>query len=210
MLTEVALQHGVIESCRFRTLITLQTLLSEHSCTNCRFFDTLLEPCKGLSNAKRQQKWRESVNADTEKKAQVQAVTQKRVMERRWELRFPPPPPSKHVHEEVICGFCEATSLQSLQEHGCAVCSRLMPNIQLTLLKDIPHNLGCLSNPLATRMERFSEDNPIRPLEGPVLAAGCDSACRDCAESLAEGAAPKYALSQGFWIGEVLDVLKDL
>ncbi|KAG6894664.1 hypothetical protein C0995_013891, partial [Termitomyces sp. Mi166 len=47
-------------------------------------------------------------------------------------------------------------------------------------------------------------------MRGPVLDHYCKSVCQSCRLPLLKGLVPKNALANGFWIGEVPDVLKDL
>ncbi len=61
-----------------------------------------------------------------------------------------------------------------------------------------------------TWAERIHEHDPVVGISGPVVADYCDKICGDCRKHVWNGAVPKHALSNGFWIGNVPDILKDL
>jgi len=76
-------------------------------------------------------------------------------------------------------------------------------------LNPIIHNLDVLRSP-NSQVERLEAVDPIRPVEGPLLAPGCDSVCDRCHESLLKNKMPLFSLANGMWVGEVPEVLTSL
>ncbi len=98
------------------------------------------------------------------------------------------------------------------EESGCAVCGRLTPVSRLSpkcALRNMFHMLERDGSNI-TRMERSCDSHPVQEIAGPVLNEICDGICIDCRKSIHKGETPKYALCNGFWLGEVPDVLKGL
>ncbi|KAF8134058.1 hypothetical protein K438DRAFT_1482473, partial [Mycena galopus ATCC 62051] len=123
---------------------------------------------------------------------------------------FPPPPPSEENRHHIISGFCENMSPDNFVEKGCAVCGRLTIMAELTLMSEVTLNWDLLANDEATRRERNEISEPIQAINGPVLAAGCDSVCTECESALRRHVAPTHSLSNHLWLGEVPWQLKDL
>lgn len=67
-----------------------------------------------------------------------------------------------------------------------------------------------VERPGVTRKERFSEDDPIEELPGPVLADGCDRICVECEARLRMKVLPLFSLANQLWIGKVPWQLRDL
>ncbi|KAJ7300452.1 hypothetical protein DFH08DRAFT_919268 [Mycena albidolilacea] len=59
-----------------------------------------------------------------------------------------------------------------------------------------------------TRKERFTSDDPVSELDGPVLAKGCDQVCIDCEAKLVAGVKPTHSLANHLWIGELPCVVR--
>ncbi|KAJ6549431.1 hypothetical protein DFH09DRAFT_855976, partial [Mycena vulgaris] len=123
---------------------------------------------------------------------------------------FPPKPPSEKLLHKIASGFCDEMNPAVFEEAGCAICGQLTPLRELTLLNETPYSLNMLERAGVTRMERHREDEEVQDIDGPVLDSTCDSMCLGCETALADGKIPKLALANGFWIGEVPDVLKGL
>jgi hypothetical protein len=96
------------------------------------------------------------------------------------------------------------------EEAGCVICGQLTPMRELTPLRDTPCSLDILERDGVTRMQRKFEYEEAQDINGPVLDSTCDSMCVECETALANGTVPKLALANGFWIGEVPEVLKGL
>ncbi|KAL1671594.1 hypothetical protein EV122DRAFT_226298, partial [Schizophyllum commune] len=123
---------------------------------------------------------------------------------------FPPEAVPGDLVEEIIRGFCNDTSREALEEVGCACCGSLCNRASSRSAKDRKIDMSLLIEPHATRLERRSLNAPIRRIDGPVLAEGCDRICITCYDALAFGRRPLMALANGLWLGEVPDVLKGL
>ncbi|KAJ7111011.1 hypothetical protein C8R44DRAFT_533416, partial [Mycena epipterygia] len=97
---------------------------------------------------------------------------------------FPPMPPTKILHHDIITGMCEDVDPSHIEESGCAVCGQITPNTDLTPMKDLELNWELLNRPGVTRKEGLTEDDPIEELEGPIFAKGCRSVCVECESRL--------------------------
>lgn len=125
---------------------------------------------------------------------------------------FPPSPPTTSLLTTIINSFCDALQPENVLEEGCAVCGLLSctkdmtslqsPNIDLVLLAHNNRNL--------TRKERFTINDPIEDIDGPVIDSNCNKVCAPCYSKLVKGKIPTNALVLGNWIGDVPNVLKGL
>jgi len=61
-----------------------------------------------------------------------------------------------------------------------------------------------------TRLERFTPNDPIQEIKGPVLDNTCTKICCSCKGSLDEGVSPKYALAKWSLAWSVPPQLQDL
>jgi len=61
-----------------------------------------------------------------------------------------------------------------------------------------------------TCLERFSAEDPVREVKGPILDQNCTDICASCKDSLQEGLVPKYALANGLWLGSIPPQLQNL
>lgn len=126
---------------------------------------------------------------------------------------FPPRPPTERVSEEFVRRFCKATSPSSFQETGCATCGQLVPLKDLVTLEESGCDIDkALSRDVQeyTRMERFSEKDPIRCIPGPVMDRSCRHVCKPCQRAIRKGNVPKFALARGLWLGDVPQQLQCL
>lgn len=123
---------------------------------------------------------------------------------------FPPPAPSQKHIASIIDQFSQAFDRDAVEEVGCAVCG------QLTLATDtVPlslcTNLDLLASTQdATRKERSHVGESIAPIQGPVLAKGCNSVCSDCTRSLKASRIPLFLLANYLWLGDVPSELQGL
>ncbi|KAJ7156493.1 hypothetical protein C8R43DRAFT_883781, partial [Mycena crocata] len=134
----------------------------------------------------------------------------KRVTGRLTNIAFPPKPLSQLDAHRIISKHCRTVSPKNFVEAGCAVCGMLVPKKELTPLTEYQGSLAVLIRTGITRKERFSVDDPIEELEGPVLAEDCSDICVECQTSLDNGLVPKLALVRHNWLGKVPEQLKDL
>ncbi|KAI5823012.1 hypothetical protein K523DRAFT_217628, partial [Schizophyllum commune Tattone D] len=123
---------------------------------------------------------------------------------------YPPEPVTDTLIEEIVRGFCSDTSKDSIEETGCAACGTLCNLKSSKSVKDRKLDLSLLIEPHATRLERASLDAPLKRIDTPVIAEGCDRLCVPCYDYLVSGRRPPKALANGLWVGEVPEVLKDL
>ncbi|KAL1725522.1 hypothetical protein EV714DRAFT_221121, partial [Schizophyllum commune] len=125
-------------------------------------------------------------------------------------VRFPPPPVTDELVEDIVRGFCCDTSQEAIEEVGCACCGILCNRAETRSMKDKKIDMSLLIEPHSTRLERRSASDPVRHIDEPVLAQGCDRLCISCYTDLVDGKRPLLALANGLWLGEVPDVLKGL
>ncbi|KAJ6462338.1 hypothetical protein C8R47DRAFT_993065, partial [Mycena vitilis] len=125
-------------------------------------------------------------------------------------ILFPPPNLTPSDTHRIISRYCSSTNPRRFMERGCAVCGYLTKLSGLTLLTEYRGDMDLLIREGVTRRERFSSDEPIQELDGPILADKCEHICVECQVSLDNGIVPKLALARHNWVGSVPDALKDL
>ncbi|KAJ7120522.1 hypothetical protein C8R43DRAFT_900739 [Mycena crocata] len=124
---------------------------------------------------------------------------------------FPPHPPSKADQHRIISGMCNDFDPANFEECGCSVCGELVPKIELTRKVDLPDlNYEVLCENGVTRKERFSENDPVEELEGPIFADDCDHVCVECESFLRKGKRPLKSLANYLWVGKIPWQLADL
>lgn len=117
-------------------------------------------------------------------------------------ISFPPRPVSKSLMEKVVNGWVADIGRDMIEEAGCQVCGLLTLRKDLTKFSDLEDKINfdlldrshCLDEEMVTRMERKSEDDPVKPLPGPVLDTTCDSICTPCLTSLRKHKMPRMPL----------------
>ena len=124
--------------------------------------------------------------------------------------KFPPPPASAQLQQQIASDFCEDTSPASFEEAGCAVCGKLVVLSKLKLLKDAECDLTILHSSDVTRKQRKTNGDSIQEIEGPVLDTTCDHICDTCRYTLNKGKRPLNSLANGLWIGEIPVQLQNL
>ncbi|KAJ7156920.1 hypothetical protein C8R43DRAFT_865820, partial [Mycena crocata] len=124
---------------------------------------------------------------------------------------FPPHPPSKADQHRIISGMCNDFDPANFEESGCSVCGELVPKIELTRKEDLPDlNYELLCENEVTRKERFSENDPVEELHGPIMADDCDHICVECESFLRKGKRPLKSLANYLWVGKIPWQLADL
>lgn len=125
---------------------------------------------------------------------------------------FPPLPLDKCKINQVVNNFCHDLDKSDWIEDGCAVCGLLYLMKDLRPLDQIDIKLSSLEvvGQSITRQERYSEDDPIKEMTGPIVAPTCKHICKGCLRSLKEFKIPPNALANGLWLGEVPSQLSDL
>ncbi|KDQ25382.1 hypothetical protein PLEOSDRAFT_1013941, partial [Pleurotus ostreatus PC15] len=122
--------------------------------------------------------------------------------------KFPPPPPSPELKDQICEDFCNAMSPRIWEESACLVCAQLRPKSKLSDVGECPEiNLNLLKRPAVTRMERHTESDDINEMTEPVVLANCKTICTQCEASLRNSNMPKLALANGLWLGDVPEEL---
>ncbi|KAH8103153.1 hypothetical protein BXZ70DRAFT_999293 [Cristinia sonorae] len=132
----------------------------------------------------------------------------KRAAERKAqrESQFPPKPPGMDTIAQIVRGYCNDITDTKIQEKGCGVCGLLY---NINDLQSLDNCKIDLKNQV-TRKERYSVDDPVECIEGPVVDPNCSNICRNCANDIKNNRIPRHSLSNGQWVGDVPNVLKDL
>ncbi|KIM78976.1 hypothetical protein PILCRDRAFT_47053, partial [Piloderma croceum F 1598] len=125
---------------------------------------------------------------------------------------FPPPKPAADLMETIVRNWCKDALPSNFAENGCAVCGQLTPVKLLNKLAETACDLKILNREGMgiTRSERFTSDDPIEEIKGPVLDGACTKICQSCESSLLSGLTPKYALANGLWLGAIPQQLQNL
>ena len=152
------------------------------------------------------------VSVFTERASKKKIIPKEEERESNHDLssKFPPEAPSKKLIELIIGGFCDDTAPEKLVERGCAVCGKLLPINSMALLNEINCQLNVISPGDVGRCERLHESDPVAPLDGPILAEGCDHVCATCEHFLKKNEMPPESLANSFWIGPVPSILQNL
>ncbi len=127
-------------------------------------------------------------------------------------ITFPPLPPSETLNHTIISDYCNESRPENYTESGCAVCASLTPIKNSTPIRDVQDKLQFLNEygNEFTRTERKSTDDPIRPLDGPMIDEDCHIVCSLCMQDIKRKQLPKYAIANGLWLGKVPPELSDL
>ncbi len=123
---------------------------------------------------------------------------------------YPPAPLDSAREASIIQSCMDSMQPNVFQESGCCVCGQLTLLNQLSLARHISRFFTILDNDECTHQERFSSEDPIVPLPGPVVDKGTDLIYLKCRASVCKGVVPRHALSKGLWLGEVPEVLSRL
>ncbi|KAJ7683319.1 hypothetical protein B0H17DRAFT_942008 [Mycena rosella] len=137
-------------------------------------------------------------------------MNRKKLTGRLKHTTFPPMPLTNKENHAILRRHCETVSPRNFVEHGCAVCGWLVPRKSLTPLSAFQGDLGLLIVPGVTKKERFSVEDPIEDIEGPVLAAACTRICVDFETGLMNNVIPRFALARHNWVGTVPEQLQNL
>jgi hypothetical protein len=200
-----------------------RTLLIDHHCTFCDEFvsifvyvcDATIDECNTAKQRKKQIVVKSAARIAFERhiiKSTVARLRMKRKYEsgRLTHSSFLPRPLNDRETRTVIRRYCDTMSPANFVEDGCAICGCLRPLKELTPLAEYAGDLTILEKEGVTRKERFTIEDPIEELSGPVIAEGCSNICIECQLSLDKGVVPKLALANHNWVGEVPEQLKNL
>ncbi|KAJ7171850.1 hypothetical protein C8R43DRAFT_874614, partial [Mycena crocata] len=177
------------------------------------------KPSRVKENAKAYTKRKKHINSealDAKAKRDVTAQAQKYRFQRKHRQgrlvnsAFPPKPASEETIHRILTRSAEAFLPERFVEAGCAVCGRLTPLIDLTPLEEFAGDLSYLHRDNVTRKERFSINDPIEELRGPILASGCSHVCTECETFVAKGKIPNNAMANFNWLGVVPPELQGL
>ena len=200
---------------------TAALYLKDHHCSSCETHVTVFAPHIRKSNSLKCKNWYAALNPTTKSKRikDVQTKNEAKVKKKEKispplpiQHPFPPPPPSIELKETVVRNWCHDSLPENFTESGCAVCGQLVPVKQLKKLSETECDIDILNREGmgVTRQERFSNDDPILEIKGPVLDHECTKICRSCENSLSMGLTPKYALANGLWLGAIPRQLQNL
>ena len=134
----------------------------------------------------------QSSNSEKYKASNLEAVKN---YQARSKLQFPPASLSESLQHQVISGFCKDTAPNVFQEAGCAVCGRLTPLTELQKLSDLNLDLSILYQTGITQKERYSIENILEDIHGPILEENLDNICSTCYNSVSKGKLPQLALA---------------
>jgi hypothetical protein len=112
--------------------------------------------------------------------------------------------------QSLINNFIKDSTVESLNEEGCAVCGCLFASKELKLLSEVNNKLDILCNTEVTCKPRANVKDPVEHINGPVLASECDKICIPCLLALKKNKIPRHALANGLWIGDIPSELQDL
>ncbi|EAU82081.2 hypothetical protein CC1G_09683 [Coprinopsis cinerea okayama7 len=125
-------------------------------------------------------------------------------------VEYPPGPTTIKDIARCVGAHTEALKPEFIEEFPCAVCGQLHKRFELRPFHKEQYSMDLLSDNSGTRRERRHASEPIQPLEGPVLLPDANHICSGCSTSLAKKRIPKFALANGFWVGQVPPELQDL
>jgi hypothetical protein len=104
---------------------------------------------------------------------------------------------------DIVRDFCRKSSVENIEEAGCAVCGQLTPSSMLSRLKHMKQYLHVLNTEGVTRIERKDSIVPVREFKGPVLDFRCNMICENCRKKIRNGQIPRNALANGLWLGAI-------
>ena len=187
--------------------VKLPAFFESHSCENCSLYVSIFSVTETVAVKRRQQqRKRRYLNA----LSNLNNESQNQSLDRDHNPPFPPPPLSQDLSHTIISDFCNDSHPGNFEEAGCAVCGKLVPLTNLSLLKSVKGMLNILEAPGVTRIERKKLSDPIQEYKGPVLDYRCDRICGDCRACIRKGNVPRLALAKGLWLGNVPKELSDL
>ena len=187
ILHKIPLPHNVTKK-------TILTYFDNHYCNQCDIYVSVLQ----------EKKKKIKIKIKTKTKQKSDPIPLKSI------AKFPPNPPSTALIETIIRGLCNDTKPDNLTEAGCAVYGQVSSLNNMVLLNDLQCDLYIISPGNIDTYEHLNNSDPILPLNGPILAENCKHVCQSCQSFLQKGIKPPQSLSNSFWIGPFLTVLKNL
>ena len=134
---------------------------------------------------------------------------------------FPPKPLPIFGMARICQLWAAAFSRENVCELPCAVCARMKPARETSMVAKESLNL----EPLMTTgegvafIERKTDDAPFGEVDEPLLfPGGCENEggipflriCKECLPALKKGRRPKHSLANGLWVGDIPEELRAL
>ncbi|KAF6744185.1 hypothetical protein DFP72DRAFT_826233, partial [Ephemerocybe angulata] len=176
--------------------------LQHHKCENCLNLHFILTPVNSVTKPRqtRRGEWLDSDPSPFLWESEVTLDT----------ASYPPKPTTMHDIAVAMRGYCEELTPDRIEEEGCCVCGQLTRRSHMLQFDETAYDLSVLEQLNCTRLERFSPNEPITDIKGPVLDSNLTKICPTCHDSLKRNRRPKFALANFLWLGQVPDCLKDL
>ncbi|KAJ7171226.1 hypothetical protein C8R46DRAFT_851822, partial [Mycena filopes] len=215
-MTSVAKAHGIHLYSRLK-VDDARAVLQDHECDSCADLCTITKlypkpPPRARKNPPPPPSAAQILNEQERIKTKARELRFQRRSDNGTLTRteFPPDPlPRADIHR-ILTGSANALLPERFIEGGCAVCGLLTPLKALSDLQAYTGALDLLHGEAVTRRERFSSDDPIEDLPGPVLADGCKHICVTCEKYLSVKKVPPNALVRHCWLGKVPEQLTGL
>ncbi|KAH6880579.1 hypothetical protein BKA70DRAFT_1072848, partial [Coprinopsis sp. MPI-PUGE-AT-0042] len=121
-----------------------------------------------------------------------------------------PVPVDKRDIVEMLSEYCSELAPDAIEEAGCMVCGQLVRRADLSTVGDM--DLACLEERTlnVSRTTRTTSEQQIERLHGPIVDPDAQGICSDCLKEVKQGRRPKYALANGFWLGQIPTELQGL
>jgi hypothetical protein len=130
-LEEICKMHGVYYSFKERKSTILQAKLIDHVCRTCPEYSVLFLPVCILTATQRVQKHR----SQHDKQAIEKAKTEQRKYDHKYRQTHLFPPDQQI--QSIVNGFVQDSSIECLNEEGCAVCGCLVTTRDLQSLSEV-------------------------------------------------------------------------
>ena len=233
-LKVISASHGIFLSTRV-SHADIQANINKHTCINCNHYISVFDiidikkltqtkkmanvqavkqyqakkgagyKAENLKSVKKYQKKKGDEYKSNHSKSEKTYKDKKKVQD-----KFPPLPVTPALQHMIISNACQDMSSDQISESGCAVCGQLTLVKDLIKLSEAHVDLNILINPGITQVERFTSEDPIKDIDGPVLVKSLHKLCKTCHKSLLKDKIPLASLANGKWLGDIPNQLLDL